>query len=87
MAFTLHLLWTNNGNNRNHYCINHSNRIIQSCQNFEERGWVPVHAVENIGLMYAAYHELGDNEIVTKLYNEFQKLPHIPPEGRGRHTR
>lgn len=54
-------------------------RLIQTCQQCEERGWVSVPVLENIGMMYASYHALGGNGVVTELYLELKKLPHVKP--------
>jgi hypothetical protein len=57
-------------------------RLIQSGELYERKGWIPFHSFENVSLLYAAYHEMGGNGIVTQLYNGMKELPHhAPTEG------
>jgi hypothetical protein len=51
-------------------------RIIERYSHYEEKGRMPVYAMENVTKMYEAYHGLGGNGTITKLYNELMKLPH-----------
>ena len=53
-------------------------RIIFLCEENESIGYCPIPTTENIGMMYAAYHKLGGNGIVTQLYDEVKSMPHTP---------
>ena len=62
---------------RDGLCAVLRDRIIQSATYHEERGYVPLRDMENMSLMYQAYHNLGGNGLVTKVYKEVLELPHI----------
>lgn len=51
------------------------NELIDAYHHYEEKGELPIYAMENIQKMYDAYHNLGGNGTITKLYNKLQKLP------------
>lgn len=51
------------------------NELIDAYNHYEEKGELPIYAMENIQKMYDAYHNLGGNGTITKLYNKLQKLP------------
>lgn len=65
---------------RNGLCAVLRDRIMQSATYHEERGFIPLRDMENMSLMYQAYHELGGNGLVTKVYEEVLELPHIDKE-------
>lgn len=50
-------------------------RLVSAYNHYEEKGELPIYAMENIQKMYDAYHNLGGNGTITKLYNKLQKLP------------
>ena len=56
-------------------------RLLQAFEHYGNKGWVDVKAAQNMQMMYNAYHNLGGNDIVTDVYNNFRKLPHYPPKG------
>lgn len=58
------------------------NSIINSYNKWIEREYIPIYAMESTTLAYQAYHQLGGNGTVTKLYNELLELPTHPPEGQ-----
>ena len=62
---------------RNGLCAVLRDRIIQSATYYEEKGFIPIRDMENMSLMYKAYHNLGGNGLVTKVYKEVLELPHI----------
>lgn len=49
-------------------------RIVQGYYHYTERGWITLHGLESINLMYAEYHNLGGNGTVTKLVEDIRKL-------------
>lgn len=57
--------------------------IIQLCNHYEEKGWAPFYAVENITNMYNAYHDLGGNGAITQMYERFLALPSHTSSVRG----
>lgn len=60
---------------RNGMCAILRNNIIQSCKKYIEIGEKPLYEVNNVSMMYEAYHALGGNGSVTSLYEMFNKLP------------
>ena len=50
--------------------------IIQDYNHYKDKGKLPVYAMENVTKLYKAYHGLGGNGTITKLYDELMKLPH-----------
>ena len=52
------------------------NNIIGTCLNAEERGYIPLHDVENLNDMFANYEALGGNGTTKQLYEKTIKLPH-----------
>lgn len=41
---------------------------------YEERGWITLHGLENVNAMYKEYHALGGNGTVTALVNTIHEL-------------
>lgn len=58
------------------------NSIIHNYNDYMERGYVPIYSMESIADMYQAYHDLGGNGTVTKLYHELKELPSIVPSNK-----
>lgn len=46
----------------------------------EEKGHCPIHAKESIKHVYEAYHNLGGNDVATKLYKTLLAMPETPKE-------
>lgn len=65
---------------RNGLCAVLRDRIVQSATYHESEGFIPLRDMENMSLMYQAYHELGGNGLVTKVYEEVLELSHIDKE-------
>ena len=65
---------------RDGLCAVLRDRIIQSATCHEEKGFISFRDMENMSLMYKAYHNLGGNGLVTKVYEEMLELPHISKE-------
>lgn len=49
--------------------------LIGKCEAYCERGVITTHGMQNIDLMYEAYHNLGGNGVVTSLYKKIKELP------------
>lgn len=56
--------------------------IIRSHDKYIDKGYCPIYAKEALKRAYAAYHNLGGNDVATGLYNEVMALPtDLPHEG------
>lgn len=54
-------------------------RLIQSYNHYVvDKTYAPIYAKENVTNMYEAYHALGGNGAITKMYGEFMDLPTEP---------
>lgn len=49
--------------------------IIRQHEKYTERGFCPIYAKEALKKAYTAYHNLGGNDVATKLYEEVMRLP------------
>ncbi len=54
------------------------NQLIDYHEVYTERGYCPIYVKESARRSYEAYHQLGGNGVVTRLYNHLMDLP----EGR-----
>lgn len=52
-------------------------RILQAYNYYRKVGGITTAQMENISSMYRAYHNLGGNGVVTKIYKQAMALPHI----------
>ena len=52
-------------------------RILQAYNYYRKVGGITTAQMENITSMYRAYHNLGGNGVVTKIYKQAMALPHI----------
>lgn len=50
-------------------------QLIEYHDKYMERGYCPVYAKEAARRSYEAYHELGGNGVITKLYEDIIELP------------
>jgi hypothetical protein len=55
-------------------------RIIQSYNHYQEKGFCPIYALENVTALYTQYHALGGNGMVTELV---ERLKNMPTEKKG----
>lgn len=55
-------------------------QLIEYHDKYMKLGSIPSYAYENFVEMYRAYHELGGNGMVTKMYKEIQDL-HLAQKG------
>ena len=60
-------------------------QLIEYHNKYVEEGEIPSYAYDNFVEMYEAYHALGGNGMVTKMYNEIQEL-HLQTKNGGRHN-
>lgn len=65
-------------NLQNGLCAVLRNEIVDAHRMYTRMGYCPLLDQENIKDMYEAYHELGGNDIATKLKNEILALPESP---------
>ncbi len=49
-------------------------QLIEYHDKYMKLGEIPTYAYTNFVEMYEAYHELGGNGMITKMYNEIQEL-------------
>ena len=54
--------------------------IVTNYNNYTERGCCPIHAKESLRHVYEAYHNLGGNDVATKLYHTLLEMPEEEPE-------
>ena len=54
-------------------------RILQNYNHYCEKGWAPFYAVDNVTIMYNAYHALDGNGAITEIYHKFLQLPQQEP--------
>ena len=59
-------------------------QLIEYHDKYVEMKEIPSYAYENYVEMYQAYHALGGNGMVTKMYNEIQEL-HLQRKGGVKH--
>ena len=48
--------------------------IVSSYNKYQERGACPIYAKESVKKAYAAYHQLGGNDVATELYHKLLKM-------------
>ena len=56
-------------------------QLIEYHDKYVKLGEIPSYAFDNFVEMYNAYHALGGNGLVTKMYNEIQEL-HLRSGGK-----
>lgn len=49
--------------------------IIRNHDKYMERKHCPIYAKEALRRAYTAYHDLGGNDVATRLYDEVMELP------------
>ena len=59
-------------------------RLIEYHDKYTEKGFCPIYAKESATNSYKAYHNLGGNGVITKLYNDIMALPEEAPKGERR---
>ena len=57
-------------------------RLVQAFEYYLARGWIGADDRANIDNMYVQYEALGENNVISDIYNQVRALPSIPPESR-----
>lgn len=57
--------------------------IIRNHDKYIDKGYCPIYAKEALKRAYAAYHNLGGNDVATQLYHQVMELPTDPPHEGG----
>ena len=55
-------------------------RLLQAFSHYLARGWIGANERDNIDNMYTQYESLGENNVISDIYNQVRALPSIPPE-------
>lgn len=55
-------------------------RLLQAFNHYLARGWIGAGERDNIENMYTQYEALGENNVISDIYNQVRALPSIPPE-------
>lgn len=58
------------------------NTIIKNHDDYMERGYIPLYAMENVTSAYEAYHALYEDATMTKFYEELKGLPSQPSQNK-----
>ena len=59
-------------------------QLMEYHDKYMAKGKIPSYAYQNFVEMYQAYHELGGNGMITKMYKEIQDL-HLVDKKGGQH--
>lgn len=54
--------------------------IVSSYNKYNDKGYCPIYAKESMKKVYAAYHNLGGNDIATSIYNKILNMEEEPPK-------
>ena len=54
-------------------------RLLQAFNHYLARGWIGADERSNIDNMYVQYEALGENNVISDIYNQVRALPSIPP--------
>lgn len=49
--------------------------IVSNFNKYSEKGCCPIYAKDSMKKVYAAYHNLGGNDVATELYGKLLKMP------------
>ena len=55
-------------------------RLLQAFNHYLARGWIGASERDNIENMYTQYESLGENNVISDIYNQVRALPSIPPD-------
>ena len=55
-------------------------RLLQAFNHYLSRGWIGANERDNIDNMYTQYESLGENNVISDIYNQVRALPSISPE-------
>lgn len=48
--------------------------IVDNYNKYTDRGYMPIYAKESLRSAYAAYHNLGGNDVATELYTKLLRM-------------
>lgn len=54
--------------------------IVANYNKYQDREYCPIYAKESVKKVYEAYHNLGGNDVATKLYHTLLDMPEEPRE-------
>ena len=57
-------------------------RLLQAFSHYQARGWIGADDRANIDNMYVQYEALGENNVISDIYNQVRALPSIPPDSQ-----
>jgi hypothetical protein len=57
-------------------------RLLQAFNHYLARGWIGANERDNVDNMYTQYESLGENNVISDIYNQVRALPSIPPEAK-----
>ena len=57
-------------------------RLLQAFNHYLARGYITAGERDNIDNMYVQYEALGENNVISDIYNQVRALPSIEPEAR-----
>ena len=49
-------------------------RIIQAYNHYQDKGWIPIYAMQSIESCYRSYEELGENGVIDNLMRQLREL-------------
>ena len=55
-------------------------RLLQAFEYYLARGWISAGERDNVDNMYKQYEALGENNVISDIYNDVRALPAISPE-------
>ena len=58
--------------------------IVANYNKYQDREYCPIYAKESVKKVYEAYHNLGGNDVATKLYHTLLDMPEEPREEEDR---
>ena len=54
-------------------------RLLQAFNHYLARGWIGAGERDNIDNMYTQYESLGENNVISDIYDQVRALPSIAP--------
>lgn len=57
-------------------------RLLQAFDFYLARGWIEASERDNVDNMYTQYESLGENNVISDIYNQVRALPSIPPKSK-----
>ena len=57
-------------------------RLLQAFNHYLARGWIGAGERDNIDNMYTQYESLGENNVISDIYDQVRALPSIEPNAQ-----